>query len=329
MAAMAFGPQSISEVTQRNIMDYLSAEGVPWSERLEEPAFLDHIWDLAEMPSTDSRFSDAPLRCPALNLSSRQMGRARGGQASRSGARRGTSVAAPVVAARATFATFRDERTSPFYCAEGLTPEETWNVISEQVAVVAAEVVAQASEGYVAVPRDVRLWHERIFGPWFPTQAGHQRVGEERSQFDVVWGTTDRPQPETLVSCKGSSVPKRLGEAFGALRGAIEERDAAVADERQRKLREATLPAAKFYAKLLSTHPFFDGNGRVAYVALQYALVRLGATGVALPDHDEQQWALGQALRRGGRHQNYEALAVLFEETIRASSSRASTIKKP
>jgi prophage maintenance system killer protein len=87
----------------------------------------------------------------------------------------------------------------------------------------------------------VRLWHERIFGPWFPEQAGRQRVGE----------------------------------AFAALREEIEERDAAVASERQPKLRDATLPAAKFYAKLLSTHPFFDGNGRVAYVALQYALVRL------------------------------------------------------
>ncbi|MGH2712564.1 MAG: Fic family protein [Thermoleophilaceae bacterium] len=213
-----------------------------------------------------------------------------------------------------------------FYCAEGLTPEETWKAITERVAVVTAEVVAQASDGYVAVPRDVRLWHERIFGFWFPEQAGRQRVGEERSQFDVVWGTKERPQPETIVSCKGSSVSQRLGEAFSALREAIEERDAAVADERQRKLSDATLPAAKFYAKLLSTHPFFDGNGRVAYVALQYALVRLGATGVALPDHDEQQWALGQALRRGGRHQNYEALAVVFEETIRASSGSAATI---
>ena len=141
-----------------------------------------------------------------------------------------------------------------------------------------------------------------------------------------MWGTRDRPEPETIVSCKGSSVSKRLGEAFSALREAIEVRDAAVAEERQRKLRDATLPAAKFYAKLLSTHPFFDGNGRVAYVALQYALVRLGATGVALPYHDEQQWALGQALRRGGRHQNHDALAVLFEETIRASSGDAGTI---
>lgn len=209
-----------------------------------------------------------------------------------------------------------------------MSPEETWIAISEQVAGVSAEVVAQASEGYIAVPRDVRLWHERIFRPWFPDEAGHQRVGEERSQFDVAWGTRDEPRPETIVSCKGSSVPKRLSEAFAALREAIEERDAAVANERQRKLRDATMPAAKFYAKLLSTHPFFDGNGRVAYVALQYALVRLGATGVALPDHDEQQWALGQALRRGGRHQNYEALAVLFEETIRASSGNGTTIRE-
>jgi hypothetical protein len=104
-----------------------------------------------------------------------------------------------------------------------------------------------------------------------------------------------------------------MGDEVGDLRAG--DHDGSVAQRR-----EATIPAAAFYAKLLSTHPFFDGNGRMAYVALQYALIRLGATGVALPDHDEQQWALGQGLRPGGRHHGYEALAELFERTIRASS---------
>jgi hypothetical protein len=62
-------------------------------------------------------------------------------------------------------------------------------------------------------------------------------------------------------------------------------------------------------------------------VALQYALIRLGATGVALPDHDEQQWALGQGLRPGGRHHDYDVLADLFERTIRDSSRRTGRMR--
>jgi hypothetical protein len=35
-----------------------------------------------------------------------------------------------------------------------------------------------------------------------------------------------------------------------------------------------------------------------------------------LPDHDEQQWALGQGLRPGGRHHGDNALADLFERRV-------------
>lgn len=223
-------------------------------------------------------------------------------------------------AARATFAVFHDDPTSELYCAPGLTPEATWRAITERVAIIAADAAVEAVRGHHAAPGDISRWHRLIFEPWFPDQAGRVRRGEEQGQYGVVWGSREAPELLTVVSCRGRNVPARLRRAFAGLRQAIGERDEAHNHGRRRKLRDAMLPAARFYAKLLSTHPFFDGNGRTAYVALQYALIRLGATGIALPDHDEQQWALGQALRPGGRHHSYDALADLFERTIRTSS---------
>jgi hypothetical protein len=50
---------SISEVTRRDIMDFLTVENLPWAGKLEETAFLGRIWDLSKMRSTDHRFQDA------------------------------------------------------------------------------------------------------------------------------------------------------------------------------------------------------------------------------------------------------------------------------
>ena len=49
----------ISEVTHRDIFDALLVEGVSWSGRLEEPDFLNRIFDLRSMESYDGRFNSA------------------------------------------------------------------------------------------------------------------------------------------------------------------------------------------------------------------------------------------------------------------------------
>jgi hypothetical protein len=49
----------ISEVTRRNIFDELSVANVCWSGRLDEPAFLSRLFDLASLPSTDFRYRGA------------------------------------------------------------------------------------------------------------------------------------------------------------------------------------------------------------------------------------------------------------------------------
>ncbi|MFD9444724.1 hypothetical protein ACFWBR_28940 [Streptomyces sp. NPDC060006] len=55
-------PQStpkITAVTRRDIFDYLRGEGGPWWGRLDEIDFLEGLYDLDRLASTDSRFTTA------------------------------------------------------------------------------------------------------------------------------------------------------------------------------------------------------------------------------------------------------------------------------
>jgi hypothetical protein len=49
----------ITEITRRDIIDFLILRRMHFSGRLEITAFLNRIWDLSQMPSTDSRFNTA------------------------------------------------------------------------------------------------------------------------------------------------------------------------------------------------------------------------------------------------------------------------------
>jgi hypothetical protein len=49
----------ITEVTRRNIIDYLTASGANWAGRLPEDEFLARLYDLTDLPSTDHRFRNA------------------------------------------------------------------------------------------------------------------------------------------------------------------------------------------------------------------------------------------------------------------------------
>lgn len=51
--------RKITEITRRDILDALVAEGVHLYGRLQETDFLSRIWDLDSMSSTDPRFSNA------------------------------------------------------------------------------------------------------------------------------------------------------------------------------------------------------------------------------------------------------------------------------
>ena len=49
----------ITEVTRRDILEFLLSRRIHFSGRLELIPFLKKVWDLSTMPSTDSRFKDA------------------------------------------------------------------------------------------------------------------------------------------------------------------------------------------------------------------------------------------------------------------------------
>ncbi|MBH1959912.1 MAG: abortive infection family protein [Flavobacteriia bacterium] len=49
----------ITEVTRRNIFDFVQVEGFWWAGRLDETDFLSRIYNLEEMESSDSRFKNA------------------------------------------------------------------------------------------------------------------------------------------------------------------------------------------------------------------------------------------------------------------------------
>jgi AbiJ N-terminal domain 3 len=60
ISPVQFGaPQTITPATRRDITDYISAERINWSGRLEEAASVGRVWDLERIRSTDRRFSDA------------------------------------------------------------------------------------------------------------------------------------------------------------------------------------------------------------------------------------------------------------------------------
>ena len=49
----------ITNITRRNIFDFIQAEGIWWSGRMTETDFLSRLFDLERMESLDSRFKNA------------------------------------------------------------------------------------------------------------------------------------------------------------------------------------------------------------------------------------------------------------------------------
>lgn len=52
-------PASVSRRARRNIIDGLKVDNIAWMGTLEDVEFLQRLWNLEEMPSTDSRYKDA------------------------------------------------------------------------------------------------------------------------------------------------------------------------------------------------------------------------------------------------------------------------------
>jgi fido (protein-threonine AMPylation protein) len=230
--------------------------------------------------------------------------------------------AAATAAAELTFERFRDEPDSDYFQAPSLTPEQTWQEIRARVGLVASEAVALALEDATLTPQLLYTWHQRIFKTTFPEDAG--RLRRDTATYGYVVGPKDAAVNKTGRGTRPRALPSRLRkvcEEFNRTAARLE-------GARAPRLIDVTFPAARVYAKLLSAHPWSDGNGRTCYVALQFALVRLGALSVSLPDYAEQQWHLGRALRTGGG-QSYEPLAAYLAEKIRAVEAEGLQSEEP
>jgi hypothetical protein len=76
----------------------------------------------------------------------------------------------------APFRGFRDHEESPFFCAAGLTPEETWNLSVDRFADILETLEALADAGPIELsPALLCSWHREIFGELFPDDAGRLR----------------------------------------------------------------------------------------------------------------------------------------------------------
>jgi len=51
--------RAVTEVTRRAIIHELALAQIPWSGNLDEPAFLNRLYRLRDLPSSDRRFADA------------------------------------------------------------------------------------------------------------------------------------------------------------------------------------------------------------------------------------------------------------------------------
>jgi fido (protein-threonine AMPylation protein) len=217
-------------------------------------------------------------------------------------------------AAAQTFGPFNDAPDSPFYAAEDTTPQQTWERIAERVALATTAAVAHGAAHRPISAADVRGLHEIAFASAFPQDAGRLRVRGEEVQYGIVIGTLERPIPSAARATAGVRVPPRLEKACEEFNKAIKVIEA----QETVFLGELVFVAVRLYAKVLSIHPFVDGNGRTAFTLLQYALVRCGLACVALDDYAEHQWALGAALRVDGRQSYLPLQALLVAKLMEA-----------
>jgi fido (protein-threonine AMPylation protein) len=225
-------------------------------------------------------------------------------------------VVPAIEAARKSFAGFEERPGSDYQCAPGLTPEETWVKVAEDLGRVAALATIEGYRDRVLAVADIELIHQAIFEPAFGDKALSFRArSSDRVEFPIVIGKREAPVLRSRHGTGGRKVRERLDKALASFE---RELDALGAKERP-ALREAALTAVKLYARVIGIHPFFDGNGRTAWAIVSYALQRCSLVEIAIPPSDATRWALGRALRADGS-QSYEPLTDLVVDAIRNSA---------
>lgn len=218
------------------------------------------------------------------------------------------------------FEAFEDDPDAPYYRSQRrpLTPEQTWNAINEELVKLVRSVSAAAQHGPLRVDPDLLCrWHRRLFGKdfysgglfrsgpgYYPVVLADRTAGRERQQEGA---DPDKVRSELASVCS----------EFNSFVDEAERRGGEV------RMRPAALAAIKFYVGILRVHPFEDGNGRLAFAALQAALRSLGMWvvhfGGRVSEHDE---LLGWALRED-REPDYERLVAFLVERMNEAAGQA------
>ena len=165
---------------------------------------------------------------------------------------------------------YRDREDSRFYCARGLSPEETWQALRGEL----ARVLDDAQRAFWRAPlrmdpERVRWWHGAIFARQFPHDGG--RFRRELAFFGVLLPDGGMRQLEGVAP---NSINRDLAAVCAAFNGCVADFGAG------EPILDYTRAAAALYAGILRVHPFADGNHRVGFVALSAALWSFGLPNV-------------------------------------------------
>jgi fido (protein-threonine AMPylation protein) len=185
---------------------------------------------------------------------------------------------------------YRDREESRFYRAHGLSPEQTWQALTRELARVLADARLAFWQRRLLIDHEsVRWWHGAIFGWHFPYDGG--RFRKERAYFGVM---TRDGRTRQIEGSPPDAVRRDLSEVCESFNASIENLPSASTSTLDRTRSVGTL-----YAGILRVHPFVDGNHRTAFVTLSAALWSLGMPAVEfaededMRDHDD---ALAPAL---------------------------------
>ena len=208
---------------------------------------------------------------------------------------------------------FRDSPESRFYQARDLSPEETWQATTKELARALAGVRA-AMWGRPLEMNIERLlrWHGSLFGRLFPYEAAHLRRAHEPAQFGVPVMQNGERSIRVVHGAPSDQLRRLLNESFAAY--AHDSQTLSVRIDRP-PIREFTRLGARLYTDLLRIHPFTDGNHRTSFIALSGVFWSFQVPALRFPT-DEDMLAHDDAVALAVLHLDPEPFANLLEERL-------------